>query len=102
MKKFIVALFFLFPVFLFSQDSTVVWFKFFNDSVKTYPYLYETPNKYIYTMEVTLGEIEKKGQTYLDWLGKEQLWFVPEELANQVEKIVKKNGLIVKHSRYWK
>jgi hypothetical protein len=53
-------------------------------------------------MEFTLGEIEKKGQTYLDWLGKEQLWFVPKELADQVEKITKKNGLIVKYSRYHK
>jgi SynChlorMet cassette radical SAM/SPASM protein ScmE len=35
MKKFIVILFFLFPIFLFAQDSTIVWFKFF-DEIKEY------------------------------------------------------------------
>lgn len=102
MRKIFLILFLIGFSFIKAQDSTIVWFKFFDDSVKTYPYAYETPQKYIETMERTLYNIETKKQEYLDWLGEVQLWFVPKELSDQVEQILKRHNLVVKYSRYHK
>lgn len=102
MKNYLIIFILFFTSIAFSQidnDSTIVWIPFFEDSVKIQPFLSENPDKYIFTMTFVLGNIEKEGQNYLNYLGKERIWFVPKSLSDQVEAILKKHNLVVKWKR---
>lgn len=102
MKKYIFIFFLLLTSFVHPQmnnDSNSVWISFFEDSIKVQPYLSINPEKYIFTMTFILNNIEKEGQSYLDWLGKERMWFVPKSLSEQVEAICNKHKLVVRYKR---
>jgi hypothetical protein len=102
MKKFLFIFILFFTSSIFSQlnqDTTVTWIPFFEDSIKTQPFLSENPYKYIFSMSYVLQNIEKRGQDYLDELGRVKMWFVPKSLSDQVEAICIKHNLVVKWKR---
>ena len=103
MKKYLLILSLLFVSISFSQTkkiySDTVWVRFFEDSVKVYPNLSINPEKYMFTMETVLSNIERQGQGYLDLLGKDKVWFVPKSLSEQIEVILKKHNLVIKWKR---
>ncbi len=101
MKTYLFVIVVLMSSFLCAQvNPEVVGIKLFDDTVKV---VYDTTKipaemkeRYFNSLHKMFSRIETGGQAFLDDFAKYKMWLVPKSLADQVDVILAKHGLVVR------